>query len=159
MLGVNPLTGEMKRDWVESMKQADLRPVVQTWPVGGVIWDQASSHRGKKIAALPIKQVFQPPYSSELNAAERVFEELRRAVEGRIYETVEHKKQAVEAVYCTNWLPTRSGLSDWSAGAGYVVHSTACLPRNMCHLFSELIQKAQDCLYALLVVASNFSFR
>jgi len=30
LLGVNPLTGEMKWDWVESMKQADLLPVLQT---------------------------------------------------------------------------------------------------------------------------------
>lgn len=36
-------------------------------------------------------------YSPELNPAERIFEELRRAVEGIIYETLEAKKQAVES--------------------------------------------------------------
>jgi transposase len=72
LLGVNPLTGDLT-------------------------WDRASSHRGNKVAQLPIRRVFQPPYSPELNPAERVFEELRRAVEGHIYATLEDKKQAVEA--------------------------------------------------------------
>ncbi len=38
------------------------------------------------------------PYSSELNPAERVLEEVRRWVEGRRYESIEAKKAAVEAV-------------------------------------------------------------
>ena len=37
-----------------------------------------------------------PPYSLELNPAERVFEELRRAVEGRVWGTVEAKVAAVD---------------------------------------------------------------
>jgi hypothetical protein len=37
-----------------------------------------------------------PPASPELNPAERVFEELRRAVEGRVYGTIENKMAAVE---------------------------------------------------------------
>ena len=38
------------------------------------------------------------PYSPELNPAERVFEEVRRWVEGRRYERIEAKKAAVEEV-------------------------------------------------------------
>ena len=38
------------------------------------------------------------PYSSELNLAERVLEEVRRWVEGRMYESMEAKQAAVEEV-------------------------------------------------------------
>ncbi|WP_461833241.1 hypothetical protein, partial [Desulfothermus sp.] len=37
-------------------------------------------------------------YSPELNPAERVFEEVRRRVEGKIYPDLEAKKRAVEKV-------------------------------------------------------------
>lgn len=97
LLGVNPLSGDLTWDWVASMKQADLLPVLQTWPVEGVIWDRASSHQGKQVAQLPLQRIFQPPYSPELNPAERIFEELRRVVEGYLYTTLEDKKQVVEA--------------------------------------------------------------
>jgi len=39
-----------------------------------------------------------PPYSPELNPAERVFAEVRRWVEGRRYERIEAKKAAREEV-------------------------------------------------------------
>ncbi len=41
--------------------------------------------------------VEQSPASPELNPTERVFEELRRAVEGKVYATLEKKVEAVEA--------------------------------------------------------------
>ena len=41
--------------------------------------------------------IVQPPYSPELNPAERVFEEVRRWVEGRIYGSLEEKVKAVDA--------------------------------------------------------------
>ena len=39
----------------------------------------------------------QPAYSPELNPAERVFEEVRRWVEGRVYGSIEEKVEAVNA--------------------------------------------------------------
>jgi hypothetical protein len=96
VLGVNPLTGELVWDWIASMKQVDLLPALTTWLVDAVIWDGASSHRGKQVSELPFRRIFQPAYSPELNPVERIFEELRRAVEGVIYPTLEAKKQAVE---------------------------------------------------------------
>ena len=39
----------------------------------------------------------QPPYSPELNPAERVFEYLRGKVEGRGYDTMDAKKDVIEA--------------------------------------------------------------
>ena len=96
LLGVNPLTGKLIWDWIDSMKQVDLLPALATWSMDAVIWDGASSHRGKLVGELPFKRIFQPSYSPELNPAERIFEELRRVVEGVIYATLEAKKQAVE---------------------------------------------------------------
>ena len=42
-------------------------------------------------------RVFQPSYSPELNPAERVFEEVRRHVEGRIYESLHDKREEAES--------------------------------------------------------------
>jgi transposase len=51
-----------------------------------------------KAKAVGVKGVHLPPYSPELNPAERVFAEVRRWVEGRRYERIEAKKATVEAV-------------------------------------------------------------
>lgn len=96
LLGVNPLTGDLQWDWIESMRQEHLVPALRQWDVDGVIWDGASSHRGKETADLPIKRIFQPSYSPELNPVERVIEELRRGAEGYIYSSLTIKRQAVE---------------------------------------------------------------
>lgn len=96
LLGVNPSTGKLVWDWIDSMKQVDLLPALKTWSVDAVIWDGASSHRGRQVGELPFTRIFQPAYSPELNPVERIFEELRRVVEGVIYATLETKQQAVE---------------------------------------------------------------
>ena len=41
-----------------------------------------------------------PPFSPELNPAERVFEEVRRWVEGVLYDSVSAKRAAVERYLC-----------------------------------------------------------
>ena len=41
--------------------------------------------------------IIQPAYSPELNPVERVFEEVRRWVEGTVYGSIEEKMDAVEA--------------------------------------------------------------
>ena len=43
-----------------------------------------------------MKAIVQPAYSPELNPAERVFEEVRRWVEGRVYGSLEEKTAAVD---------------------------------------------------------------
>jgi len=60
-----------------------------------------------------------PPYSPELNPAERVFEELRRAVEGRVWGTVEAKVAAVDRLLqdlarspLAGWVCIRAALSN-----------------------------------------------
>ena len=48
--------------------------------------------------ALDAPQVVQPPYAPELNPVERFFQELRRALEGRVYPTLQAKQEALEPI-------------------------------------------------------------
>ena len=61
-----------------------------------MVWDHAAFH--KVVGEVGLRRSYQPPYSPELNPAERVFAEVRRWVEGRRYERIEAKKAAVEEV-------------------------------------------------------------
>ena len=54
------------------------------------------AHRGKALAELATRRVLLPPYSPELNPAERVFEETRQRAEGRAYDTLQAKRDGVE---------------------------------------------------------------
>jgi len=98
-LAVNGLTGELRWDWTENMKGASIAPVVKQWTDEGVdtiVWDRARGHRGAAYQDVNAKLIEQPPYSPELNPAERVFEYLRSKIEGQVYGTIVVKKQAVE---------------------------------------------------------------
>lgn len=98
-LAVNGLTGSLHWDWTTDMKSASIAPVVQSWTEEGVealIWDRARGHRGPAYDGIAIQRIEQPPYSPELNPAERVFEYLRARVEGVVYGTIAKKREAVE---------------------------------------------------------------
>ena len=43
-------------------------------------------------------RIFLPAYSPELNPAERVFEEVRRHVEGEVYPSLQAKRAAIDQV-------------------------------------------------------------
>ncbi len=60
--------------------------------------------------------MIQPATSPELNPAERVFEEVRRAVEGRTYATLADQQQAVERFLdALGAAPARSrALAGWA---------------------------------------------
>jgi transposase len=64
--------------------------------VSAIVWDGAPSHRDAVVQGLGLPQIGLPPHSPELNPAERVFEELRRATDGKVYATLEDKVAAVE---------------------------------------------------------------
>ena len=53
--------------------------------IDGWVWDGAGGHKDKAVQALDVPQVVQPPYAPELNPVERFFQELRRALEGRVH--------------------------------------------------------------------------
>jgi len=99
-LAVNGLTGQVQWDWTKNMKGASIAPVVKQWAEQGVevvVWDRARGHRGPAYVEMSVKLIEQPPYSPELNPAERVFEYLRAKIEGRLYGTLASKQTAIEA--------------------------------------------------------------
>ncbi|HWO58876.1 MAG TPA: transposase [Umezawaea sp.] len=86
---------------LDSMKAADLAPLMEALranaPLDAVVWDGASSHRDDAVRAVGVPLIDLPPYSPELNPAERLFEEVRRHTEGRVYATLADKVAAVNA--------------------------------------------------------------
>jgi transposase len=97
-LAVEVRQGQLRWPWTANMKKETVREVVEEWQragVGALVWDRAPGHGAKIVAAVGLPLVKQPPASPELNPAERVFEELRREVEGEVYGTIEKKMAAV----------------------------------------------------------------
>jgi hypothetical protein len=97
LLAVASLSGALRWAWLERMRQEHLRPVLEAWELPCVVWDGAPSHKGKQVTELETKRVALPAYSPELNPAERVFEELRARLEGRVYDSLSAKQAAAEA--------------------------------------------------------------
>lgn len=98
LLAVDVLAGTLLWRWIERMRQEQIKPVLAGWGLTAVIWDGASAHRGKSLGDLETKRVRLPPYSPELNPAERVFEEVRREVEGVVYDSIAAKQAVAEQV-------------------------------------------------------------
>lgn len=98
LLAVDPRAGTLRWQWLERCRAEAIKACVAAWQLDAVIWDGAGSHRARLLAELPTRRVPLPPYSPELNPAERVFEEVRRRIEGRTYATLEDK-QAVADTY------------------------------------------------------------
>jgi hypothetical protein len=93
--------GTVSWTWLDSMKATDLVPLMEALrtnaPLDALVWDGASSHRDDAVRAVGVPLVGLPPYSPELNPAERLFEEVRRHVEGHVYATLADKVAAVNA--------------------------------------------------------------
>ena len=100
-LVVDGLRGRLSWTWIDSMRSeaiaSSVRGLGTQTDVGALVWDGARGHRGEKVRSVGLPTIVQPPYSPELNPAERVFGEVRRWVEGRIYRTIEDKMEAVNA--------------------------------------------------------------
>jgi hypothetical protein len=98
---VDPRAGRIWWDWLPTMKAADLRPVLAEVRARGLldalVWDGAPSHADADVRAAGLPLVALPPYSPELNPAERLFEEVRRHVEGTVCATLADKVDAVQA--------------------------------------------------------------
>jgi hypothetical protein len=98
-LVVHPERGALVWTWIADMKGETVAEGVKAWKNAGVeavVWDRARSHRSAVVKGTSVRLVEQPPYAPEVQPAERIFEELRRAVEGVVYETLEAKVAAVE---------------------------------------------------------------
>lgn len=92
-------TGKLRWLWLPNMKKESMTVVLTAWrteQVNTVVWDNAPSHKALVLRDVGPSVSFLPPYSPELNPAERVFEEVRRAVEGRLWDSIEAKQEAVD---------------------------------------------------------------
>lgn len=102
-LAVAP-TGQVWWRWLDHLRKEAVAETVTDWRERGiatVVWDGAPSHKAGVVRAVGLPLVPLPPYAPELNPAERVFEEIRRVVEGLVYGTIDAKVARVEA-----WLQT-----------------------------------------------------
>jgi hypothetical protein len=99
-LAVDGLGGRLTWTWIENMKGESIAQAVRAWKsadVEAVVWDRAGGHRTRSVHEGGVILVEQPAGSPELNPPERVFEELRRRIEGAPYATIEDKMAAIEA--------------------------------------------------------------
>jgi len=98
---VDGRAGKLYWCWIDSMAAEEVLAAVgglqQTTEVKALVWDGAPSHRDADVRALGLPLIGLPPYSPELNPAERVLQELRRAIEGKVYPALADKVAAVEA--------------------------------------------------------------
>lgn len=97
LLAVDPGSGRLEWRWLERCRQEHLKPALAAWGAAAVVWDGAAAHRGKTLRELPGARLALPPYAPELNPVERVFEEVRRRVEGAVYATLAAKQAEAEA--------------------------------------------------------------
>ena len=101
-LVVDPVGGRLWWRWSHTLHAAVARSLVEATQtetdLAALVWDRAPSHRDATVRAVGLPLIAQPPYAPELNPAERVFEELRAAIEGVVYPTIDAKVAAVEAI-------------------------------------------------------------
>jgi hypothetical protein len=96
LLAVDPRAGTLRWQWLERCRAQPIKDAFAAWAPGAVVWDGHGAHTAKLLADLPSVRVRLPAYSPELNPAERVFEEVRRHVEGRVYATLADKQRRAD---------------------------------------------------------------
>ena len=94
LMGIDGMDSRATRIFLEQLKTQHPQDH------GVIVWDGAPCHRPlwvRDISGLSV--IFLPPYSPELNPAERFFEEMRRATANRIFKSLacqeEHIAEAV----------------------------------------------------------------
>ena len=100
-LVVDVRRGSLLWSWIDSMRTESIAAAVNGLKhhsdISALVWDGARGHRAELVEGIGLPTIVQPPYSPELNPAERVFQEVRRWVEGRVYGSVEEKMEAVDS--------------------------------------------------------------
>lgn len=64
-----------------------------------LVLDGAGAHRSGRISYGAIEKELLPPYSPELNPVERFFQEIRRELKNKVYESYEEVEKAVEEIF------------------------------------------------------------
>lgn len=130
-VAVEPASGRLRWRWQRTMQGAAVAEVVRAWREAGVesvVWDGAGGHWSGEVKAAGVRLVKQPAYSPELNPAERVGEEVRRAIEGEVYGTLEEKMAAAERRLTE--LTADPGTVKSLCGWEWIMHALASLPQN-----------------------------
>ena len=137
VLAVDGRSGRIWWNWNATMQAEELIPLVRgmkdTTELEAVVWDGAPSHRDERLLGIGLPLIALPPYAPELNPAERVFEEIRREIEGRVFATLEDKVAAVEAILQDlDADPARvRGLTGWAWIATAFDQLSAAAPDSM----------------------------
>ena len=97
LLAVDPRAGTLCWRWLAHCRATLIKDALAAWAPTAVLWDGHGAHTARLLADLPVARIRLPAYSPELNPAERVFEEVRRHVEGRLYGSVADKQAVVDA--------------------------------------------------------------
>ena len=112
-LAVEPRSGRLCYCWLDSMRGDEfcgvVRGVERAGALDGLVWDGAPGHRDERLARIGVPLIPLPPYSPELNPAERLFEALRAHIEGEVYATLDEKCARVDAI-----------LAAWDADPAHV---------------------------------------
>jgi hypothetical protein len=97
VLGVDPMKGRLWWDWVKRVRGVEIDRVLRAWKGAGAWYGTMQLFtRRRRWERWGCGGYINRP--TLLSPAERVFEEVRRWVEGRRYERIEAKKAAVEEV-------------------------------------------------------------
>ena len=107
---VNPASGELFGLILPSMTVASMTVFVEEfrrWLKSNgtaetetrLILDGAGAHRSERISYGKLDKQLLPPYSPELNPVERFFQELRRELKNKVYESYEEVEKAVEEIF------------------------------------------------------------
>lgn len=132
-LVVDGRSGTIHWTWIDSMKEemvgAAVNGLKQLTEVAAVVWDGAKSHQSELVRGVGLPLIPLPPYCPELNPAERIFEEVRRWVEGRVYGSLEDKVEAV-TTYLTE-LESDPKRVRSLAGWEWIQHATHSLPTDI----------------------------
>jgi len=64
-----------------------------------LVLDGAGAHRSERVSYGLLEKQLLPPYSPELNPVERFFQEVRRELKNKVYESYEAVEQAVEEIF------------------------------------------------------------
>ena len=64
-----------------------------------LVLDGAGAHRSERVSYGLMEKELLPPYSPELNPVERFFQELRRGLKNKVYESYEEVEKAVEEIF------------------------------------------------------------
>jgi hypothetical protein len=74
-LAVDVQAGRLFWRWQERLRSDCVRETVTAWKEQGIdalVWDNAPSHRAKVVVEVGLPLAYLPPFSPELNPAERI---------------------------------------------------------------------------------------